>query len=987
MRLRTALLGPLVLTAISLSAQQKQDHAYSEKIKQYTTQPSFLTELVDHLPASDKVPTPEKFLGYIAGAPEKLTYAKDVYRYMREVARTSPRVRVLSIGQTEENREMILVVASDETNLAKLDRYREITARLADPRQTSDAEAERLVDEGLPLYWVTGTIHSPETASPEMLMELVYRLAVEETPLIDSIRKHLVVMITPVIEVDGREKEVDLYNWKRANPKRPAPSLIYWGKYVQHDNNRDGMVLSLALSRNVTRTYLQYHPQVFHDLHESVPFLYISTGMGPYNAWFDPIVISEWQKMAYYEIEEMTKRGVPGVWTHGFYDGWAANYMFTVAHGHNSIGRFYETFGNSGADTKERTVAPAQTTRTWFRPNPPLAQVKWSQRNNVNLQQSALLLALSYTAANGRTFLRDFYLKGKRSIAKASTEGPAAYVISAAERPNEAASLVSLLQLHGVEVHRLSQDFEAGGLNHASRSFVVRMDQPFSRMADMLLDKQYYNANDTPPYDDTGWTLGALRNVPTLRVTDTAILKAPMIQVTEPPVPEGRVVGDGPVFLVNHNADRVLATLRYKLRDVKIETAEAAFEAGGQKYNPGTFVIRGTRNDANFKARLRAAAADWGVSIRAVAEAPKIGLHDLAAPRIALVHNWTTTQNEGWFRLAMDTTGIPYSYISDHVLRSNAQLRESYDVIIFGPVGGTAQRVVNGLPESGEPVPWKASELTPNFGTSPDQTDNIRGGMGLEGISHVKQFVEQGGLFITVGGNASILTEYGLVETVSVVPARDLKVRGSVLDTVIADPASPIAYGYGDRLAVYFNQTPILRVNPFGGVNFGGGGAAPPASDPASRVSGRGGINDPDVPQGRPFVPVPPVPQVRPGDDPPPTPEMMEMMRPFLPSSDQAPRVVLRFADENDLLISGMLAGAKELAGRPAIVDAPLGKGHFVIFANNPMWRQQTQGSFMLLLNAAMNFDSLNAGRGAAKHRDMTPATVDDAAMTGELQQ
>ena len=136
-------------------------------------------------------------------------------------------------------------------------------------------------------------------------------------------------------------------------------ALIFWGKYVAHDNNRDGLGMALALTRNQMKTFLEYHPAILHDLHESVPFLYTSTGTGPYNAWLDPITIDEWQLLAYHEIEEMTKRGVPGVWTHGFYDGWAPNYMFYVANGHNSIGRFYETFGNGGADTIDRTVGAA----------------------------------------------------------------------------------------------------------------------------------------------------------------------------------------------------------------------------------------------------------------------------------------------------------------------------------------------------------------------------------------------------------------------------------------------------------------------------------------------------------------------------------------------------------------------------------------------------------------------------------------------------
>ena len=313
------LLGATLLAA---PPSQKLDEAYTAKIREFTTEKFFLTELVDHLPASDRVPTPAMVLGYAVGTPDKLTYSKDIYLYLRALDGTSPRVKVFSMGRTEEGREMLLVAISDEANLARLDRYREITARLADPRKLSDADAKQLINEGLPMYWATGSIHSTETGSPEMLMELAYRLAVEQTPFIDAIRKNLIVLITPILEVDGHDREVDVYNYRKANPKKAAPNLVYWGKYVAHDNNRDGMALSLALSRNMMKSFLEWHPTVLHDLHESMPFLYISTGMGPYNAWLDPIVINEWQELAYNEVNEMTKRGVPGVWTHGYYDGW-----------------------------------------------------------------------------------------------------------------------------------------------------------------------------------------------------------------------------------------------------------------------------------------------------------------------------------------------------------------------------------------------------------------------------------------------------------------------------------------------------------------------------------------------------------------------------------------------------------------------------------------------------------------------------------------
>ena len=191
-----------------------------------------------------------------------------------------------------------------------------------------------------PVYYLVSGMHSPENGGPEMLIELAYRLIVEETPFIQNIRNNVITLITPVIEVDGREKQVDTYYFNKTRAQGDARlPLMYWGKYVQHDNNRDGMGQMLELTKAVTRTQLQWYPTVMHDLHEAQTYLYSSTGTGPYNDALDPIVISEWWQLAQNDVIEMTKRGVPGVWTYGFYDGWVPNYMFFIAHSHNAIGR------------------------------------------------------------------------------------------------------------------------------------------------------------------------------------------------------------------------------------------------------------------------------------------------------------------------------------------------------------------------------------------------------------------------------------------------------------------------------------------------------------------------------------------------------------------------------------------------------------------------------------------------------------------------
>src|SRR2546425_7267612 len=575
----------LVATSVLTNAQVKPgrdpnqpiDEQYTQKIREYTTEPFFNSPLTDYLPASPNVPTPKAVLGDVSGAPGKLPYAADVYKYMRMLEKASPRVKVYSIGTTEEGREMIAVAVASETLLAKLDENRARLAKLGDPRtiNLNDEEADKLVAASFPIYYITGTIHSPETGAPTALMELAYRLAVDDSAYIKTIRDNMITLITPVVEVDGRDRMVDVYNWHLAHPNENWPGLIYWGHYVAHDNNRDAIGLSLNLTRNVLNTFTSWKAQVLHDLHESVPYLYDNTvGDGPYNAWVDPILTDEWQMIGWNNVSEMTKFGMPGVFAHGNFDTWSPGYLMFIAATHNGISRLYETFGNGGADTVERTLSPAEYGRTWYRQNPPLPKTKWSQRNNNNYQQTGLLTSLYYFGKNSKLFLKNFYLKSKRSIDKPKNEGPAAYVFPADDpRPGAQAELLRLLQMQGCEISRATAPFSvtlekkkkprqpASSDNKSSPSepgvaagspspspsptpkteirtfpagsYIVRMDQPYSRIADALLDYQYWAPNDPQQdvYDDTGWTMGELGNVQVVRVTDVKVLTAPMDRI------------------------------------------------------------------------------------------------------------------------------------------------------------------------------------------------------------------------------------------------------------------------------------------------------------------------------------------------------------------------------------------------------------------------------------------------------------------------
>jgi hypothetical protein len=960
-------------------SHQGIDQSYTDHIRKYTTDPRFSSHLVDYLPASSTVPTPAKVLGDVAGAPDMLPYAEDVYKYFRMLETASPRVKVFSIGHSEEGREMIAVAIADASLLQGAKENGDRLAKLADPRTIGldDSKAQPLIDQSYPVYYITGTIHSPETGAPTALMELVYRLAVDDSPYIKYIRSHMIVLITPVVEVDGRDRMVDLYRWHKAHPGQEWPRLAYWGHYVAHDNNRDAMGMTLNLTNNVLNTYLGWHAQVLHDLHESVPFLYDNTiGDGPYNAWIDPTLADEWAELGWNNVAQMQSFGMPGVFTHGDFDTWSPGYLMFLAGMHNGISRLYETFGNGGADTEKRILEPEEYSRTWYRQNPPLPTVIWSQRDNNNYEESALLSTLAYFSRNTHHFLENYYLKSKRSVEKPGLDGPAAYVLPAdVAELNRQVQLLDVLKLQHVEVQQLNA--EASSLVPAVKrgdkpttrtfpagSFVIRLDQPYSRVADALLDRQYWAPDDPQkhPYDDTGWSFSELFNVKAVRLTDASILKAPMTPVTDFAATSGKIAGTGSIYAIANTGQTSLLPLVYALKQAHVATAEKSFDADGKHFNAGSLLIS-QADDASVTAALRR----FSLDATRLSAAPVVVTHPAAAPRIAFMHTWLATQTEGWWRLAFDKAGIPYSYISTQTMASEGDLRGKYDVIIFAPVGRSSQDIIDGLPMWGNALPWEKSELTPNLGLL-DSTADMRQGLGYGGLAHLKSFVEAGGLLITCEDTAQFAVDAGLAPGVSVGPHSDARVVGTILSSVFVAPSSPIANGYGATLPVISANGMVFNVS-----DTLGRGARPPDSS-EHRPTGRGGPDESDTVQGRQFAEAEVQPKVQPWQAKPLNEDQMRNNLQVIPVALR-PEVILRFNDQKGLLLSGLLDKGGSIAEHAIVVNAHLGAGNVLLFANNPVYRGETVGSYDLVFNAILNYDHLR--------QPVAPAAVQPAKTGG----
>jgi len=670
-------------------------------------------------------------------------------------------------------------------------------------------------------------------------------------------------------------------------------------------------------------------------------------------------------------VMEMTKRGVPGVWTYGFYDGWVPNYMFFIAHSHNSIGRFYEV-QSYGPDPYEVRPGATTTSKEWFRPNPPLPQIKWGPRNNTNIQQSALLFSLSHVAKNKDLYLENYWLKNKRAVDKGKTGPTYAWVIPATQRRKaDAADAVNELRMQGLEVSRASAAFKAGAVDVKAGDYVIRGDQPFRTLADMYFSVQNYAPQNPSPYDDTGWTFQYMRDIRIAPVGEKAILDQPMTMLTADAKAPGGIEGTGSVLVVEHTADNNLVTFRFKNKDVKMAAAEEDFELAGHKFRAGAIVIANAD-----RTKLEPMLKDLGLSAWAMSSAPNVKTHDLDLPRIGYIHSWTRTQDEGWWRAALDTFGVPYTYFADQKLREG-NLRSKYDVLIFPHVGGSAVSQVNGMPKIGSaPLPYKKTADFPNLGYV-DQSDDIRGGMGVEGLVELAKFVQEGGTLITEGSTAIIFPEYGITTGVTVEEPASLFVRGSILRARIADMKSPIAYGYGSTdLPVYFNQAPVLNAAGGGGFGgFGGGRGGAPGTNPNA------GFGQNVTPNAAPLRIQPfdadqnPAPSGR--GERPAADEMAQfrqMAQQFgIAIDDTRPRVVMQFSsDPNNLLLSGTLANGQFLTNRAAALDHPVGKGHVVMFAIRPFWRWQTQGTYTLGFNTIMNWNDLDAGKAQPAGRTST---------------
>src|SRR3984893_10005351 len=680
-----------------------------EAITKATTDPHFLSPWVSYLPQSSTVESPQKFLGRIPGAPGEFVDSGRAYTYCRALAASSPRVRIFTIGRSEEGRDIVMLAIADEAGIRDLDRLKAATAALADPRRTDQAAAEQLIATSRPIYYSNAGLHSDETGSTEAMLELAYRLAASETPMIQGIRSQLVVLINPVSNPDGRDKVVEwFYRYLKGETDRaslPRMSPPYWSKYTFVDINRDTHQQTHETTKAVHRMFHEWHPTVVHDLHESVALLMSWNGTGPYNPNVDPITYSEFLEFSFHEVEALTALGMPGVWTWNFGEGFAHLFLDSVAMNHNAIGRGYETFGNGTAETLVRTLTAEETSPEWYRVLPgPTGEFQWSARDNVNYNETGMLAALDYTATNSHELLRNFYNKSVHSYRKGVEEPPYAFIIPEDQGdPLRVAQLILRLQKQHIEVSRVTSPVKLKEGEFPADTFVVRLDQPYRNYAVDLLAPQHYPKDGSEPYDDVSWEFPANYHLQAIPTADASIRNSSMKLLDDVPHPQGKIAGGGPVFLLKDTGQESFLEARYRLANFSIEIAERSFTAVGADYPTGTWILP---MQAGLTDTLQQLSTDLALDFSSVPRTPEVPRHTAKAPRLGLWVPWADTDSIGWIRYSLDQRKIPYTYVRDEDIRAG-NLHAKFDVLLYGHVDLELAEQIQGLPKVWGPMPYK----------------------------------------------------------------------------------------------------------------------------------------------------------------------------------------------------------------------------------------------------------------------------------------
>lgn len=838
---------------------------------------------------AQQVPSPKDVYGFQVGEDYKLADYAQIEDYLGKLAAASNRVQIKEIGTTVLGRKMYILFISSEENLANLDKWKDISTKLARVK-VSDQEAVQLSEEGKAVVWIDGGMHSTELAHGQMTSELAYTLATSETTEMKKIRDNVITILMPVMNPDGLDIVVDWYRKNKGTPYETSRPPILYHYYMGHDNNRDWFMNTMPETYNVTKViYNEWYPQIVYNHHQSSPSwtkISIPPYADPVNPKIHPAITAGVSEVGSAMSKRFSLENMPGAIADNFYTMFWNGGGRTVPYYHNMIGILTETGHTTPTprfydpEKLPKTVAggtPTDGTDIMY-PDP------WKGgeshfRDAVDYMLTATWATLDLAADRKSNYLYNIYKMGASAIEKSKTEGPFAYVIGKDQWDAfESVNLVNVLLKGGIEIEKATKSFTINDKKYEKGSYIIYGGQAFRPYLMDLMEKQNYPTRfqypggppDTP-YDLAGWTLPMQMGVTVDKIKESFDVSTEKV-TTVAGYYEGDVDGKasfGYALSANSNAAVIVTNKVLKAGGTAYKT-KASLKVGKTTLPAGSYIVSGG------SASLEELADSYGLEIMGLSDKPEIELTKIHLPKVGLYKSWVSNMDEGWTRFVMDEYEFEMDTLHDKDIQT-VDLSQ-YDALI---------------------IPSQRPKSILHGHTNLEMPEKFTGGIGLEGSLALSKYVKAGGTLIAFDAASNyVIEQFGLPlsDATEGADSKEFFIPGSLIKTGI-DTKHPLAFGMQDTVAVSFNRSRAFKI------------------DKQSK-KGEGGEED---------IEDAPAPEVE---------------------------VIANYAPK-DLLMSGWAMGEdKYIAKKPALVKVSYGEGSVILFAFRPQFRAQPRGTYKLIFNA-----------------------------------
>jgi hypothetical protein len=850
------------------------------------------------------IPTPESVLGFRPGADFHLASYDQALDYFRQLETASERVRLVEVGRTSENRAWYLALISSADNLVNVERYREISQRLAHPAGLTDEQAMSLAREGRAIVHIDQGLHATEVAAAQQAIQLAYDLVTGDSdPEITAILDNVILMMWFSINPDGQNMVAEWYHSNLGTPYEVSPMPWLYQKYIGHDNNRDGYMLNMVESRVITRVLRRWEPQIIYNHHQTAPFparIWIPPFAEPVSEFVHPLMWRTVNLIGMAMAQALEERGQRGAMHMGTFDDWYPGFLDHANNFHNIASLLTETGLYRYATPHFYTVSDFPARARDLRPgslySSPWEGGWWRLRDAVDYMETASISVLDVAAKYKYDLLYNRYQAGRDVIAAYSTAPPYAYFVPQQQRdPVAAVELLRRLAFNGIQICQLERDVGYEGRSLPAGTWVIPMNQENANFVRQLMAvQQYPDLREYPegppdqPYDISGWTLPFQMDLKVIEaaapltdqvlaamspvqgeavpwdatVADAAIFDSPpgvgfntnaiAAGITPPP---GGVMGNGPALIVDmaqNNSFRAVNRAWSEGGRVRFQPGNPGRDGAGG--TSGKWVISNLSGSA-----LNAMVDDYALQ----AERGSVSGTLIRQPRIGLYRPWRASMDEGWTRWLLEQYGFDFTSVYNHDVVAG-DLHDRYDVIVISDMSG--------------------SQITEGFakGSVPPR---YAGGIGNEGVRALDEYVRSGGTLVTWNSSSVFAVEalhLPVKNVVESLPRSEFFLAGSIVAMTV-DPSQPVMTGMPERSKVFVARSPVFTVE-----------------------------------------------------------------------ESYEGSVLAKYQNEGSPLLSGYLLGEEHLHGFASALDVRYGNGHVILLGMRPQWRGQPFGNFRIVFNAAL---------------------------------